>query len=986
MPKPPPAPRETRGIENVLTRLRQGENRFVQLADNIPESFWLIDIAARRVVYANPAYATHWGGSVEDLYRNRFDWLRFIHPDDLDRMREAVRRNPRGGVNEVVRIVHPNGGQRWLHIRSFDMKDEQGNAHSVGGVGTDITDLVLQREALRASEAVQKGVLDALPAHIAILDAEGVIVAVNEPWSRFAAENSHDPSSAGVGCNYIRVCERSWGESAEEAQDIAVGIRAVIDGLQHEFSLVYACHSPTEKRWFRVLVTPLEARGNRGAVVMHLNVTETVEAQQRLTHLAHFDSLTGLPNRLLFRERLKAALAMVQRQGGRLAVMFIDLDRFKVVNDTLGHLAGDALLQQVAARIGGCLRASDTVGRLGGDEFAVLVPDPEREYDVTVVARRLVDTLAQPITLEGQELFVSASIGITLYPDDCDDLEKLIRNADTAMYRAKELGRNNFQFFTAAMNARVKEQLQLETDLRRAVQRQEFILHFQPKVSCSHGGITGFEALLRWQHPVRGLVSPMEFIPLLEETGLIVPVGTWVLQQACQQAAAWHLAGHGQLTVAVNLSARQLQSEALVQDVRQALEDSGLPPQALELELTESLLMSHVEDNIALLNRLKAMGVQLSVDDFGTGYSSLAYLKRLPLDTVKVDRAFVQDITADPGDASITRAVITMAHNLRLKVVAEGVETEGQIALLVANHCDEMQGYYFSRPVPAPEALVLLDKGRVLPGRLRARGAQVPTVLLVLTAPALRLTLGRALEEANLRVLLAGGGEEGLAALACQRVDAIVADAGLTDSAGQAFLERAGQLQPEAGFLLLSSADNMAAAAAELPPHLAGHLLSRDVGTEVLVAGVLEALRQHSLLLENQRLTQEVHSAGLELSRLGQELESLLASHARQEIRPQQATGIAHEVLQELPAAVLGVDASGMVAYANAAAERLWPACGLIGNESADLLPPELLALLQAGGGSREITLNQGGRCRALCQPFGNDAKTRGHLLLLLPL
>ena len=693
MPKPPPAPRETRGIENVLTRLRQGENRFVQLADNIPESFWLIDIAARRVVYANPAYATHWGGSVEDLYRNRFDWLRFIHPDDLDRMREAVRRNPRGGVNEVVRIVHPNGGERWLHIRSFDMKDEQGNAHSVGGVGTDITDLVLQREALRASEAVQKGVLDALPANIAILDAEGVIVAVNEPWSRFAAENSHDPSSAGVGCNYIRICEKSWGESAEEAQDIAVGIRAVIDGLQHEFSLVYACHSPTEKRWFRVLVTPLEAGGNRGAVVMHLNVTETVEAQQRLTHLAHFDSLTGLPNRLLFRERLKAALAMVQRQGGRLAVMFIDLDRFKVVNDTLGHLAGDALLQQVATRIGGCLRASDTVGRLGGDEFAVLVPDPEREHDVTVVARRLVDTLAQPITLEGQELFVSASIGITLYPDDCDDLEKLIRNADTAMYRAKELGRNNFQFFTAAMNARVKEQLQLETDLRRAVQRQEFILHYQPKVSCSHGGITGFEALLRWQHPVRGLVSPMEFIPLLEETGLIVPVGTWVLQQACQQAAAWHRAGHGQLTVAVNLSARQLQSEALVQDVRQALEDSGLPPQALELELTESLLMSHVEDNIALLNRLKAMGVQLSVDDFGTGYSSLAYLKRLPLDTVKVDRAFVQDITADPGDASITRAVITMAHNLRLKVVAEGVETEGQIALLVANHCDEMLGY-----------------------------------------------------------------------------------------------------------------------------------------------------------------------------------------------------------------------------------------------------------------------------------------------------
>ncbi|HET7774731.1 MAG TPA: EAL domain-containing protein, partial [Azospira sp.] len=665
--------------------------------------------------------------------------------------------------------------------------------------------------------------------------------------------------------------------------------------------------------------------------------------------------------------------------------MFIDLDRFKVVNDTLGHLAGDALLQQVAARIGGCLRASDTVGRLGGDEFAVLVTDPEGEYDVSVVARRLVDILAQPVTLEGQELFVSASIGITLYPDDCDDLEKLIRNADTAMYRAKELGRNNFQFFTAAMNARVKEQLQLETDLRRAVQRQEFILHYQPKVSCSQGSITGFEALLRWQHPVRGLVSPMEFIPLLEETGLIVPVGTWVLQQACLQAARWHRAGHTNLSMAVNLSARQLQSADLVAEVQDALEASGLPAAALELELTESLLMSHVEDNIALLNRLKATGLRLSVDDFGTGYSSLAYLKRLPLDTVKVDRAFVQDITADPGDASITRAVITMAHNLRLKVVAEGVETEGQIALLVANHCDEMQGFYFSRPVPAAEAHLLLHKGRVLPGHLRSRPGQVPTVLLALTAPALRHTLGHALEAAQLRVLLAGGGEEGLAALAQQRVDAIVADAGLTDSAGRAFLERAGQMQPEAGFLLLTSPDLMSSAAADLPAHLAGHLMSRELGTDTLVAGVMEALRQRSLMQENQRLNQEIQSAGVELSRLGQELESLQESQNRRSQSPLVAD-ISQEVLQELPVAVIGVDASGMVAYANAAAERLWPGCGLIGNEGADFLSPEIQDLLARGGGAIDVSLAALGFCRVLCRPFGAAAQARGLLLLLWPL
>lgn len=985
MPKPPPAPRAARDPESPLTRLRLGQGRFVQLADNIPESFWLIDIAAKRVVYANPAYEKLWGGKVQDLYRNRFDWMRLVHPEDVERMRDAVRRNPRGGVNEVIRVVHPDGQERWLHVRSFDMQDDQGRAYSVGGVGTDITDLVLQREALRASQAVQKGVLDALPANIAIIDASGTIVAVNEPWRRFGAENSLAGGNAGVGCNYIDICNGAQGDAAEEAQDIGAGLRAVLDGQQREFSLVYPCHSPLEKRWFRVLVTPLEVRTGRGAVVMHINVTETIQAQERLTHLAHYDSLTGLPNRFLFRERLKSSLSAVDRQGGRLAVMFIDLDRFKVINDTLGHLAGDALLQQVAQRISGCLRASDTVGRLGGDEFAVLVPDPEREYDVSVVARRLVDALAQPVTLEGQELFVSASIGITLYPDDCDDLEKLIRNADTAMYRAKDLGRNNFQFFTAAMNTRVQEQLKLETDLRRAVQRQEFVLYYQPKVSCSSGAVTGFEALLRWQHPQRGLVSPLDFIPLLEETGLIVPVGSWVLQQACRQAAMWHQAGHTQVSVAVNLSARQLQSADLAGEVSRALEAAGLPAQALELELTESLVMSHVEDNIALLNRLKAMGVRLSVDDFGTGYSSLAYLKRLPLDAVKVDRAFVQDITADPEDASITRAVITMAHNLRLKVVAEGVETEGQIALLVANHCDEMQGYYFGRPLPANEAQAILHSGRGLPGHLRARSGHTHTVLLALAAPALRHSLGHALEASNLRVLLAGGGEEGLAVLAQQRVDAIVADAGLIDRAGQVFLQRARQRQPEASFLFLAPSDLMVEAAASLPQELACHLLPRDVGGNVVVTAVLEALRQKELLDENRRLTQEVQAANLELRRVEGELRDAATARNRQAIPQYAASDIADDVLQHLPVAIVGVDGAGMVAYVNQMAEELLPNDGLLGTDAVDSLPTPLQALLAQGAG-HGCSLEIAGRCFwADCAPFGPAHALRGLLLTLRP-
>lgn len=982
------ASRERRGPESSQVRLRQGENRFVQLADNIPESFWLIDIAARRVVYANPAYAKLWGGSVEDLYRDRYDWLRLVHPDDAQRMGEAVRRNPRGGVNEVVRVVHPDGCQRWLQVRSFDMKDENGRVHSVGGFGADITDLMLQREALRTSEAVQKGVLDALPANIAILDAKGSVISVNEPWMRFAVENGFHGSTAGVGSNYLAVCESSRGHSAEDAWDIAAGIRAVISGQQKEFSLVYPCHGPKEKRWFRILVTPLAARGKQEVVVMHLNVTETVEAQQRLTQLAHFDSLTGLPNRLLFRERLKLALSVAQRQGGRLAVMFIDLDRFKVINDTLGHQAGDQLLQQVAQRISGCLRGSDTVGRLGGDEFAVLVSDVGREYDVSVVARRLVDVLAQPVLLEGQELFVSASIGITFYPDDCDDLEMLIRNADTAMYRAKELGRNNFQFFTAAMNSRVREQLQMEIDLRHAVQRQEFILYYQPKVSCDTAAITGFEALIRWQHPLRGLVSPLEFIPLLEETGLIVQVGTWVLGEACRQMAAWHGAGHSNLSVAVNLSARQLQSPLFVSDVKEALEGSGLPPEALELELTESLLMSHVEDNISLLNRLKGMGVKLSVDDFGTGYSSLAYLKRLPLDAVKVDRAFVQDITADPGDASITRAVITMAHNLRLKVVAEGVETEGQISLLVANHCDDMQGYYFSPPVPPDQATKLLQSRLAFPSHLRSSSAAAPTVLLALPDGALGHKLVPALDAVGLKALLAGSGDEAMALLERQPVAAIVAEAGLADGRGGDFVSRALLLQPDASFLVLAAPDLMVEAAAALPADLTGHLMSTELGIDSLVGGVLEALRQGNLRQEHQRLNQEIVSAGRKLSRLGQELESMLQDHSRQQSLPERcAEGVAESLLQEMPVAVIGIDGSGMVAYVNAAVTRWWPDLALMGNDAADCLPQPLLEILARGAGAAQnMSLAPLGSCHVICQPFAPSAGEPGLLLLLWPL
>lgn len=707
-------------------RAELGLLHFEQLANNLPESFWLIDIAAKQVVFVNEAYERLWGGRMEDLRRDRFSWLSCVHPDDRPRLRRVIAENRFGGVNETLRALHPDGSVRWLQLRSFAMADDHGRIHSVGGIALDITQVVAQRDELSASIAINRSILDALPAHIALLDQDGCILAVNAGWRQFAEENDYPDDTAGVGLNYLSLCASSGVATAESSAHIEAGLRAVLDGRQSEYSTVYPCHGNTTERWFRLLATPLHNPG-RGAVVMHINVTESVKAERQLAQAAHYDALTGLPNRLLVKDRIEQALAAANRQHTKVAVLVIDLDRFKLVNDTFGHGVGDALLVAAADRIATALRESDTVGRMGADEFAIVIPDLESSEDAAMAAQRIMDALARPIHAEGQELYAQASVGIALFPEDGSEAQTLIRNADTAMYRAKEVGRNNLQFYTASLNARAQGQLQMVIDLRRALERDEFCLHYQPKVSCVSGEIVGFEALLRWQHPTLGLVPPDRFIPLLEDTGGIIPVGAWVLRQACDQAVAWHRLGVGTPSVAVNLSVRQLQQSDLVALIRDELARSGLDPAALELEITESMLMHNVEDSIATLDALKQLGVRISVDDFGTGYSSLSYLKRFPLDSVKVDRSFVQDIVADPGDVSITRAVITLAHNLKLRVVAEGVETEAQLALLASNGCDEIQGYYFSRPIPVAETEAMLLAGRCLPANLlHAHGTHLP--------------------------------------------------------------------------------------------------------------------------------------------------------------------------------------------------------------------------------------------------------------------
>jgi diguanylate cyclase (GGDEF)-like protein/PAS domain S-box-containing protein len=455
---------------------------------------------------------------------------------------------------------------------------------------------------------------------------------------------------------------------------------------------------------------PIHDRRGRvtGAVMVFHDVSTARALSLRMSYLAQHDDLTDLPNRTLLNERLTQAMALAHRHRRKLAVLFLDGDRFKHINDSLGHAIGDRLLQSVAQRLLACVRSSDTVSRQGGDEFVILLSEVTRPQDAAVSAAKILLALRTPHRIDQHEVHLTVSIGIVTYPDDGTDAETLVRNADFAMYHAKNSGRNNYQFFKPDMNLRAVERQSLENGLRDAMERQEFVLHYQPKMNLKTGAIIGVEALIRWHHPQRGLVPPAQFIPIAEECGFIVPIGRWVLREACHQARAWQDAGLRPMRIAVNVSAVELRAKDFVSGVRAILTESGLEPRYLELELTETFLMQDSKSTAAVLQALKGMGVQLALDDFGTGYSSLSYLKRFPIDTLKIDRSFVRDLTTDADDASIVSAVISMGRSLHMGVVAEGVETREQLAVLQEQSCPEGQGYYFSRPMVAEEVAKLL--------------------------------------------------------------------------------------------------------------------------------------------------------------------------------------------------------------------------------------------------------------------------------------
>lgn len=549
-----------------------------------------------------------------------------------------------------------------------------------------------------------KDLIDAIPDLIFFKDPNSVYIGCNRAFAEGFIGLPPGEIIGRTDLDFIRDRELATLFREKDRETMALGATRVNDEWI------------TLKNGRRILIetakTPFyHVDGSLGGLIgVSRDVTERRRNEEQLRHLATHDELTGLANRTLLQDRLEQSVHYANRSGRVVAVLLLDLDRFNVINDSLGHDFGDKLLCLLAQRLQQVVREADTVARLGGDEFAVLLAEVADSEDVGMVAAKILEHVAEPLWVDNREVLLTASLGISLYPQDSKDAVTLIRNADLAMYRAKKDGRNSFSFYDPEMNLRVQETLELETDLRQALDREEFLLHYQPKVDLASGAVIGCEALVRWRHPRRGLVPPNDFIPLAEETGLIVPLGAWVLREACRQARRWKEAELPPVSVAVNLSARQFRQGDLPELVADVLAETGLDPHLLDLELTESMVMDNpVKAGRAMLD-LKKLGVSLSLDDFGTGYSSLNYLRRFPVDCLKIDRSFIRDVVDDPSGASVVTSVISIAHNLGMAAVAEGVENEDQLRFLASCGCDTYQGYFFSKPIPAEEFVALLQR------------------------------------------------------------------------------------------------------------------------------------------------------------------------------------------------------------------------------------------------------------------------------------
>ena len=681
----------------------KGEKRYRAILDSIEEPYYEVDLAGNLVLVSG-AFCRLLGYSEQELVGQNVRGLQ--GPEVTASIFRAFSDLYRTGVPTKGydwQMVRKDGGEVLVEGSAHLIRNEHGRSVGFHGILRDVTARRLAERALRESEERFRS-----------------LTHLSSDWyweqdSEFRFIRFEGPRKTDFG-SYLGKTAREIGFEVEAGGDTYY---ALLRSARPYRDVVLSYVLFGEKRYLSVSGEPIFDRGHfSGYRGVARDITERKRADERVQYLATHDELTGLPNRTMFAQILNQTIKKAQAVNGTFAVLFIDLDRFKIINDSLGHAPGDVLLSAIGARLAQTLRVGDAVARLGGDEFVLVLQDVNSREHVADIARDILSSIIRPVILLGQECRVTASIGVAMYPADGQDEQSLTKNADVAMYRAKEEGKNNFRFYSRDIMGQSIERLMLESSLRNALERNEFFLHYQPKKSLATGEITGVEALLRWNHPELGVVSPQAFIPLAEDTGLIVPIGKWLMKAACAQNMAWQRQGLPPVGIAVNLSARQFGDENLLQYIDEALADSRLPPELLELEITESMVMKNAEGAVKLLIAIKQRGVKLAIDDFGTGYSSMALIKRFPIDTLKIDRSFVREIPQNPEDNAIAEAIIGMAKALGLSVVAEGVETSEQESFLRTRACDEMQGYLFSKPLP-PEAFAAMMQEHVL-GQLRA--------------------------------------------------------------------------------------------------------------------------------------------------------------------------------------------------------------------------------------------------------------------------
>ena len=725
-----------------------------------------------------------------------------------------------------------------------------------------------------------------------------------------------------------------------------------------------------------VSVSRVSSDGETFAHVCIDDLRERRAAERRIQQLLRFDELTGLPNRQLLFERLGAIL----RTRAETAVLVLELDRFKRINDGLGPAAGDTVLREVAQRIVAAGRSADLVARRGGDEFVIVMPASSPAAALHT-AHALLATVAQPMTIEGHEVHLTCSIGIAEGPAHGDRADTLLRRANAALEQAKLEGRNQVSVHARAPHDDDPERLALETALRQALRDEQLELHYQPQVDLVHGRIVGVEALLRWLHPTLGRIAPDRFIPIAEETGLIVPIGDWVLRHAIQQAANWQRAGLPPLRMAVNLSARQLMQPDLARRIEGLLAATGLDPRRFGVEVTESMMITNFDQAVQHLRALRALGVEVSLDDFGTGYSSLSYLRRLPVDVVKIDRSLVPDVTAPAEDVSITRAIITMAHQLQMKVLAEGVESEGQAVLLAANQCDQMQGYWFSAALPAAAIETMLREGRQIDPSLLGRRSRERTLLLVDDEENIVAALRRLLRAEGWLLLSATSAEQALQLLARHEVDVILSDQRMPGMTGVELLRRVRQLYPETIRLVLSGYTELQSITDAINEGAIYKFLAKPWDDEQLRANLREAFALKEMADQNRRLDQEVQAANRDLAELNRRLQTLLTVQREQNEREVGSREAAQELLDAVPVPVFGIDDEGLLVFANAPAQTLFGLDGnLLGEPAAEQLPPTLRRVLD---GEPLLVRLAGRRWWAMSRPLSGNA--RGRLLVLLP-